>query len=114
MGSLADGAGDEMDQAREVVSKTSTRIRGSSDNIRSTFDLMGIPHPRFVNPFMNGAPFRIKLRTHISLILLYNLHGGGSLSHYLEAIWEIAISIDSRKGIPSLKIRRMERLSIRI
>jgi hypothetical protein len=59
-----------------------------------------------------GAPFRIKLRTHISLILLYNLDGGDSLSHYLEAIWEIAISIDARNGIPGLKIRRMERLSM--
>jgi len=32
----------------------------------------------------------------------------------LEATWKIAISIDSRKGIPSLKIRRLERLSFRI
>jgi hypothetical protein len=26
-------------------------------------------------------------------------HGGGNLSHYLEATWEIAISTDSRKGV---------------
>ena len=56
VGSLAGGAGDEVDQAREVVSKTSIRIIGSNDNIRPTFDLMGILHLRFANPFMKWCP----------------------------------------------------------
>jgi hypothetical protein len=60
VGLLAGGAADEMDQAREVVSKTSIRIRGSNDSIRSTFDLMGIRHLRFVNPFVKWCAIQNK------------------------------------------------------